>query len=438
MPPSTDSAIPGHAGRSYAGMILGTTYAVGFPVSLFAGVFLAPLIGICAAALAGLALAGRVTLDRPARTLATAVAALALWALTASFWSLSGPHSISIAVQSIAVAVCGLVLTGAVSGIGERDCLLAVRLSLYGLAAALIILLIDMWSSSALTRMLAMAKGAPELALRYYRIRTDRGATFLALALIPAAAFLLGAGRRKAALALFVVGGAALLSTVSLSAKIAFLVGSVVALSAWQWPKGTPRVLATGIVLTIVLVPLAARSLPNDIDALWRREIPIPSSSFHRLVIWRFAADRIFEHPVLGWGFDSSRAIPGANRMFSTRRINSRTGEEEFNSGAMLPLHPHNGVLQIWLELGVTGAALLAFVALAILQRIRRIGDRVSRAAALGVFAGASVIYCVSYSAWQSWWLAALWLVAALIAALSRAAGAWRTEAAAERAALRA
>jgi O-antigen ligase len=185
-------------------------------------------------------------------------------------------------------------------------------------------------------------------------------------------------------------------------------------------------------------MPLVARAIPDDAQAMWNLELPIPGSTFHRLVIWRFTADRIAERPLLGWGFEASREIPGGKAMFALRRTNSRTGREEKIAGGMLPLHPHDGILQVWLELGALGAALLAALIVAILAAIGRMEDRFARAGALGTCVGGYVIFCVSYGVWQNWWLASLWLVATLVTALSRTEAARRSEATAERAALRA
>jgi ADP-heptose:LPS heptosyltransferase len=54
------------------------------------------------------------------------------------------------------------------------------------------------------------------------------------------------------------------------------------------------------------------------------------------------------------------------------------------------PIHPRNGFLQLWLELGEAGVALLAFLALGLLARTRRL-PTTAQPAALALFAGALV-----------------------------------------------
>jgi O-antigen ligase len=142
----------------------------------------------------------------------------------------------------------------------------------------------------------------------------------------------------------------------------------------------------------------------------------------HRLTIWRFAGERILEHPLLGWGMDASRHIGNHGEGVAVTLLNRTTGEHELVYEAMLPLHPHNGILQIWLELGAVGAVLFLASVLSVIGLIRAISQPFVRTAGCCAFAGALVIFCVSYGAWQIWWLAAMWLAAAAVAAAEAAA----------------
>ena len=75
-----------------------------------------------------------------------------------------------------------------------------------------------------------------------------------------------------------------------------------------------------------------------------------------------------------------------------------------------LSLHTHNATLQIWLELGLAGAlfagGLVIFLVNATVHH--------RHAAGLALCLSALVIANLSYGIWQSWWLAGLWLIAAL------------------------
>ena len=125
-------------------------------------------------------------------------------------------------------------------------------------------------------------------------------------------------------------------------------------------------------------------------------------------MIWRFVADRISERPILGWGFNSSRVIPGRDDRLDV-------------SEPALPLHPHNAALQWWLELGAPGAILGTALILWLMRAIGRArASIVGKASAAGLVLSAVTVSFLSYGIWQSWWLAALWLVGAFMAALIR------------------
>lgn len=126
---------------------------------------------------------------------------------------------------------------------------------------------------------------------------------------------------------------------------------------------------------------------------------PLPGSADHRLIIWSFVADHIAERPWLGWGFDSSRSIPGAT-------------EQPAFGFEYLPLHPHNAALQARLELGVPGAVLYGALLCVLLITGTRPRDPV-QATRVAMIAGYTVVGNLSYGIWQSWWVATAWLAAA-------------------------
>ncbi len=90
-----------------------------------------------------------------------------------------------------------------------------------------------------------------------------------------------------------------------------------------------------------------------------------------------------------------------------------------------IPLHPHNAVLQVWLEMGAVGALIGLGLLLSILRAIVRIKDnRLYRAAALGMFSYGLALGSLSFGIWQSWWLTSILLSAAyLIATMETALG---------------
>jgi O-antigen ligase len=81
-----------------------------------------------------------------------------------------------------------------------------------------------------------------------------------------------------------------------------------------------------------------------------------------------------------------------------------------------IPLHPHNAVLQVWLELGAVGALIGLGLLLSILRAIGRMKDSpVTRAAAFGMFTTGLTLASISFGIWQSWWMSSILLSAAFL-----------------------
>ncbi|MGE0533281.1 MAG: O-antigen ligase domain-containing protein, partial [Hyphomonadaceae bacterium] len=91
----------------------------------------------------------------------------------------------------------------------------------------------------------------------------------------------------------------------------------------------------------------------------------------------------------------------------------------------LLPLHPHNLSLQLWLETGVIGAALVAAALIwGAVRSARRSLARVDAAALAGALAAGALIAHFSYGAWQEWWVATIIGAAGLLMRLRTPNGA--------------
>ncbi|AVM75612.1 O-antigen ligase family protein [Magnetospirillum gryphiswaldense] len=205
----------------------------------------------------------------------------------------------------------------------------------------------------------------------------------------------------------------------SMSAKVSALVGMAMFVLVLLLPRLGLRVLMVGVVALFVTFPIAAYRLPPP-EVSFREWLWLPLSSHHRLTIWGFVGERIAEKPLLGWGMDASRAIPGGETEIKVQRPNyTNRGQPMFEmSEQLLPLHPHNSVLQIWLELGVLGAVAVCGAIVLMLRAVAASPWAASeKAAAAALFGVGLTISSISYGFWQSWWQAALWLSVALFAA---------------------
>src|SRR5437764_1331116 len=225
----------------------------------------------------------------------------------------------------------------------------------------------------------------------------------------PGAAGLVQRGRP----ALAVIAAAAMVGTIAFlddtTAKAALVASlPMIALLYWR-PRPIARVAAGVCALFILTAPLTLAKL-DRIPGLFAAADSFKVSAGHRLLIWSFTGEHIAERPLLGWGLDSSRAIPGGNSEI-------RPGQN------WLSLHPHDAALQVWLELGMPGAVPFALLLGWLWLRLDRLAaPRLYVAAAGGGLAATLAPLFAAYGVWQEWWLGTLALALFFILTMARAA----------------
>jgi exopolysaccharide production protein ExoQ len=397
---------PQHFPRAATAVLPATAFVLP-PLAVFAPLGMAPLLAIVAVAL--LALDARRCRDglRTLSGLIWLLAALGLWASASALWSIIPPHSLFEGARFLVLSAGGLAILGAAVTAGRDERRWVGQAAAIGVAFALILLLIERFANAPITR---IALGLPFD--QYLPLaRFDRGVTALVLMLWPVF-FTLGARWRRG---LFVVVvGAMTLVMASATAALAALASLAIFAVAERLPRTVSGVMILGLTALAAAIPLATPSF-DTVVALHQNSPWIKPSGIHRLLIWRFGADRVAERPLLGWGMDAARALPGGKTDLNTMLPALHYGDRI----EAMPLHPHDAALQWQLELGLPGLLLSLAIIAWILWRIGwqapLTPDR--RAGALALASAALTVGMLSFGAWQSWWLSTLWLVAALYAA---------------------
>lgn len=357
---------------------------------------LAAFAGLCSLAL---------MLARPSSTRlpalgwpAAILVALVAWGAVSAAWSLNPGRSLALALHLAGLFVAAVVMGGAAARIAApwrfAVCLLG------GTAIGIIVAGIDFTTAGGLSEFVSIrAFAAP---------RFNQFSAWLAILLLPSVALLANRGRWLLAACAAAAMGGAVFMLQGTTAKAALLLGLPVAALLCLWPRIVARSLVVLSAVAIMTAPLTLPrldSLPNVFITAFHYKV----SAGHRLEIWSFVGDRIAEHPVVGWGLDSSRAIPGGN-------VEIRPGESR------LPLHPHNAALQVWLELGVPGALLFAGLTSLLWLRLAEMPwPRLYTAAAGGSFASALAVAFAGWGIWQEWWLGTLSLALFVIMTMARA-----------------
>jgi O-antigen ligase len=200
------------------------------------------------------------------------------------------------------------------------------------------------------------------------------------------------------------------------SHKVALAIGLLAALAVFIGDRPVLKGFSFLLISGVLAAPWTVSVLPDPLQPKNTMAL-LPNSSQHRLVIWQTTAAHIFERPVFGSGFNTARAFYGEDQ----RVMNYFSGKKSRGPNLIpstwvsyfepIPLHPHNGVLQVWLELGAAGALLLAAGLFLIVRRLGGVENRFERAMVFGSFITGLVVFCVSYGAWQSWWMGTIWLM---------------------------
>lgn len=341
-------------------------------------------------AAAALARAGRLATLRPGRfALAVGCGFVAL-ALASVAWSPSG-RALATTLEIGYVALGALLAGSWIATLSEEEAGRLARLFVGGLVVGIAAFTLEDALGHPLHQ---LVNGKAGYAIDDSNV-PKRTAVLFALLVWPAALGLHRAGLRTAALALPALYAASCLLQSSRSAMVGVAVGLVAYGLARASAHGVRRVLAVVLVVAFtgaLPVALFLERVLGLADASW-----LFTSARHRVELWSLAAGRALEAPMLGQGIDSSRAlkIAGEFRRFSV------------DDATLLPLHPHNAYLQVWLETGAVGAMLTLALALLALGATRRLPAD-EQPYALALFAAALVMVSTAYGIWQAWWMAGI------------------------------
>jgi O-antigen ligase len=225
-----------------------------------------------------------------------------------------------------------------------------------------------------------------------------QGGYALAVLFWPTVLALHAAGRRR----LMILFAALCLADVVLlhvaALAMALLVSAAVfALVLWRGRIAALACAAVAVLQTLLIPWLMLGLAEGGLFQSLRARLP--ASWAARVDIWSYTSTLMAQKPVFGWGLDASRMFKGH-----------------------IPLHPHDGPLQLWFELGLPGAVLGAVVLGFVFWRFAEAAPRQPRVAAAGCAVGAAslTIAAFSFGLWQEWWICLMALAFAACVVLGR------------------
>lgn len=337
--------------------------------------------------------------------LAYLLGATALWSCVTIFWTVSPDRGGGTGLKLVTISLGAVVLLAQARRFDEATRRRLGDAMIGGFIAAFAYLGAEVLSGAALHQLL------PTLGITsgFKMAVLNRRLAILLFAAWMVAIALRGRGYRWLALCAPMAVTIVIFGGDGKSVKLAAL--SSLGAGVIAWAGG--RIVHTAAAVVVIAFMAAAPFLPASVLAPEKYQELLQEryySALHRLYIWRFAADRIAEKPVRGWGLEAAPNTPGGDVLLET-------------GGFLMNVHPHSATFQVWLELGLPGIVLAAAIVVFAFRGAQRLPARLPSAAAFGVIVATLVIANLSFSLWQTWWLATFALLAALIAALARTDG---------------
>jgi exopolysaccharide production protein ExoQ len=183
----------------------------------------------------------------------------------------------------------------------------------------------------------------------------------------------------------------------SQTAVLGFLVGIIVLPVAWFLPRLTNWLGLVTVLAVLAVSPFFGTLARQALGESFHKTLAAAHSD-DRVQIWLSFEAAAREKWLLGNGFGSSLNLQNAAvaKEIAPERVTLL--------GAS---HPHNAFLQLWVELGLVGAALVAVLFVFLFRAIRRSDPRL-QPFMLTCLAVICAIALVSHGAWQAWWIAAI------------------------------
>ena len=273
--------------------------------------------------------------------------AFSVWAALSTIWSPRG-HGFSTALTLIGPLLASGAVVFELCHRKDEDVGRIARYFTYAGGAAIILMVIEALSSGALRALAPPDDVSPN---RFFdQVALGRGTTIICQLLFPVLLLIYQRTQQRALLGiLFIAVLYASLRFDTLSNAVSLMVAAPLFFLALKWPKYFLRLIFCAIVVVLLAAPAAVWLPVDDMIALFSDMLP--ASSLQRIAVWQFTASHAVQCLPIGCGAEYARelSVAAPDIQFPGSII----------ALSLLPTHPHNLFLQVWLELGVPGVLLL-------------------------------------------------------------------------------
>ncbi|MCE3231201.1 MAG: O-antigen polymerase [Alphaproteobacteria bacterium] len=332
-----------------------------------------------------------------------------LWGLVTAVWSTHPLSSLVMGLKILGLVVLGLYWCRLTLSLPKAIQKSFIHALIGGLLLGIFFLLIDVWSGH-LWQTFWKKSSAKAFA---------QGSLLISLASWPTLLWIL---QRPYSLRLRLSLGICLLFSVFWTllqidcdtSFIGLFLGFCVFSGTFLLPRLASRGMRLFIPLFVICFPLISlHAFKPDYIPTYNAYIHSPSY-LDRLYIWHDVATSIFEHPWRGIGMDGTHYHENTHVMRDWSYIDEK-GKTHQHQTARFSMHPHNAILQLWLELGFIGMILGTLLTYQTLFHIYHSHLRlIEKAIGAGLFTGTFLVVWVSLGFWQNWWISGLWMIIGL------------------------
>lgn len=361
------------------------------PIAMLSGLFLAPWISIIMLIMVYLV---GLNIKQVRSNITVIERALIIWAILGCIWSISPLDSIAGTSRLILIIVLSNIIL-------LKHNMLKIKPGYFkrgvmaSFIAAIIIFLIEKYSNGAIIGYLKDIF-QPYKDHYFYLFWLDRGCAALSIFSWVPIYLAVREGSFKKAFGIYLATILVLLISDSDASLLAAICGGI-AFSFSYFYKGKLKKLISIFTIGCIFFMPAFAKLQNP-EYLAQHSMQLPFSYVHRLFIWKYAMKQSDDSRFFGKGINTSRAIEVSE---------SEMVEYKGIKMSPMPVHPHNIVIQVYLELGIIGLILFSAFIWKLLDIFSQISsqDKNYGSAIYGMFMTYLVIGMISFNMWQSWWI---------------------------------
>ena len=326
------------------------------------------------------------------------ISLLFLWSFISNIWSPEQEYWTS--VKTFLIIYLGLFLAINIFNLIDKNKTLLLYSLIIALAIMSIIFLFESISNGMIIKNLIDINNSQVLE------KIARGTVVLSILATPISIFIFSKNKKIGLLcySIFFISVLALPMTAALIGIILGLVFSILTLLFANKFNYTFFVLISTYIISAPFISSEILTISNIRES----NIHLNSPHEHRIGIWEYSSKAVIANLPLGLGFDSSRYLGSKNDKIELMR------KDESYAPDALPLHPHNAVIQIWLELGIIGIFLLLALFFELIKKVNQINCKYEKAIFMSLFGSVIPPLILNFGIWQAWWLSTILLCAAL------------------------